>query len=161
MEVYKFWFSKYNNENNVLLFISLNHDELIGINKIVYLLKPILGDFSMTINKTSANTSRSRKSYSQYRDIYPYSDEKNLDYYKNKVKDFEDKIYLIINIEFNKNSSKEYILFLENINQLNGCIYGLQLFKMDNKNTVIMAGKGIEEIETPKISLENRFVKRK
>lgn len=161
MELYKVWMSKYKDQDDAILFINLNNEEVTGIYKIFYLLKPLLGnDFIFSINRTTVSKSNKSVQQYRYRNIYPYIERvRDISFYKAKIDNFQDKIHLIISITFTESTKKEYILFLDDLNQLNGCIFGLQLFDMNVNETVISIGKGKDNINIPNIDLENRIVK--
>jgi hypothetical protein len=161
MEIYKLWLSEYEGKTNTTIFTNLNPDEVLGILKIWYIVKPTIKDFIFTINKTSSSISQSNTYSNYYRDILPYSNNRDIKFYMDKY-NLNNKIYLVINIPLLNNLEKEYLLLLENINQLYGCILAIQMF-LSNVNISISEigninyGK-IDKMKTPKISFESRIV---
>lgn len=158
MEIYKLWLSEYEDETNVSIFAKLNSDEVIGILKIWYIVKPIMKDFIFTINKTSSSISQSNKYSDFYRDILPYSKNRDIDFYVDKY-NWNNKVYLIVNVLLGK-FEKEYLLLLENINQLYGCVLAIQMFQsniMISEVGNIIYGKA-DKIKAPKVLFESRIV---
>lgn len=162
MEIYKLWLSDYENKKDVTIFSRFNSDEVMGILKIYYIVKPKISNFIFTITKTSAIISSSNNKYSNfYKDILPYADNRDIYFYIKKY-NLNDKIYVIINMLFNNNIVKKYLLLLDNMNQLYGCVLGLEIFNIDVSNITkignIIDGE-IKEIKIPNISFKERIVK--
>lgn len=158
IETYKVWLSKYKSEKDTTLFISLNQDEALGIKKVYYLIKPLLpNDFIFILNRVSPNVFMSSRNRTYLRNILPYNN--NLPYYRSLIKEFDSLIHLILEIRFSDKLSKSYILILSNVNQLNGCIFGMQLFDVDDSIDIVTIGRGDEKIKLPKVTLSKRMLK--
>lgn len=161
MDIYKLWLTKYKDNEDITLFAKLNSDEVIGILKVWYIIRSMIPHFVFTINKSAAAISLSNKNvYSNYyRDILPYTKNRDLDFYIKKYA-LHNRIYIVISLLL-KNIVKEYLLFLDNMSQLYGCLLAFQIFNVDKGEIIdsgdIISGK-VQKINIADINFETRLV---
>jgi len=113
------------------IFIKLNEDELTGFNKILVFFK-----IKFKINKI--NYTKMSRIKGSLKNIYPIN---------SPIKDFNDKYFL---------ETKEYLFILDNIDQVNGCIFALQL--LNRQDEIISLSFDGRKLDIPNIYLENKLI---
>jgi len=123
------------------IFIKLNKDELIGLDKILTFFK-----LKFTISKI--NYHGSGRIIGSLRGIYPITIEKDLNFYQTRLDNFKDKYFF---------ETKQYLILLDNIDQVDGCILGLQI--LDKQDEIVSLSRNNTSVRIPIIYLDDKVIR--